>query len=79
MSTTDGLPAALALARRHTIGDLLSKSAARFPDRIAIIWRGSRETYAEFDRTVNRTANSLSRRDRYGFSSGRGTTASRWP
>lgn len=62
MSPADGLRAALALARRHTIGDLLSKSAARFPDRTAIIWRGSRETYAEFDRTANRTANSLSRR-----------------
>src|ERR1700737_3704520 len=50
-------PAALALARRHTIGDLLSRSAARFPDRTAISWQGSRETYAEFDETVNRRAN----------------------
>ena len=55
-------PAALALARRHTIGDLLSKSAARFPERTAIGWRGFRETYAELNETVNRTANSLDER-----------------
>src|SRR6202011_3294759 len=55
-------PAAVALARRHTIGDLLSKSAARFPERTAIGWRGFRETYAELNETVNRTANSLNER-----------------
>jgi fatty-acyl-CoA synthase len=62
MKATDGNQTAVALARRHTIGDLLSRSAARFPDRIAIGWRGKRETYAEFNQTVNRTANSLSER-----------------
>ncbi|MDQ6948639.1 MAG: acyl-CoA synthetase [Actinomycetota bacterium] len=54
--------AALALARRHTVGDLLSKTAARFPERTAIGWRGVRETYAQFNQTVNRTANSLNER-----------------
>jgi fatty-acyl-CoA synthase len=62
LRVADGPPAALALARRHTIGDLLSRSAARFPDRTAISWRGSRETYAEFDETVNRSANTLHER-----------------
>ena len=65
MKTTETVPAelaALAVARRHTIGDLLSKSAARFPDRTAVVWRGSRETYAEFNATVNRTAHSLRER-----------------
>jgi fatty-acyl-CoA synthase len=65
MKTTETVPAelaALAVARRHTIGDLLSKSAARFPDRTAVVWRRSRETYAEFNATVNRTAHSLRER-----------------
>lgn len=57
-----GGQAALTLARRHTVGDLLSRSAARFPQRIAVGWRGQHETYAEFNQTVNRAANSLSER-----------------
>ena len=50
------------IARRHSVGDLLSRTAARFPDRPAIVWRDVRETYAEFNSIVNRTANSLTQR-----------------
>jgi fatty-acyl-CoA synthase len=62
MRASVGDAAALALARRHTIGDLLSRSAARFPERTAIGWRGLRETYAQVNQTVNRAANSLRER-----------------
>jgi fatty-acyl-CoA synthase len=62
MNSTGFAAGSVALARRHTIGDLLSKTAARFPDRTAIVWRGLHESYADFNQAVNRTANSLGRR-----------------
>ena len=49
-------------ARRHTIGDLLARTAARFPGRTALVWGELRETYAELDRTVNRVANAMAAR-----------------
>ena len=58
----DATLAAQAVARRHAIGDLLRRSAARDPDRIAIVYRSVRQTYAELDETVNRTANALAER-----------------
>lgn len=48
--------------RRHAVGGLLTRTAARFPERTAIVWRGQRESYAAFNATVNRTANSLAER-----------------
>jgi fatty-acyl-CoA synthase len=59
-------------ARSHTLGDLLRRSACRFPDRTAIVYREVRHTYAELNNTVNRTANALalrgvSRGDRVGL------------
>ncbi|GAA2066116.1 acyl-CoA synthetase [Streptomyces albiaxialis] len=47
------------LIRSHALGDLLRRTAARTPDRTALVWRGSRETFAELDAAVNRTANAL--------------------
>jgi fatty-acyl-CoA synthase len=49
----------VATARRHTIGDLLRRSALRHPDKLAIVYRDVRQTYAELDDTVNRTASAL--------------------
>ena len=46
--------------RRQTLGDLLRRSAARFPDKLAISCGGVAWTYAEFDRTCNRLARGLS-------------------
>lgn len=48
--------------RQHSLGDLLRRSAARFPAKTAIVHGDRRHTYAELDRTVNRTANALARR-----------------
>ena len=41
------------------IGDFLRNSAARAPDRVALVGRGERITYAEFERSANQLANAL--------------------
>ena len=41
------------------VGDILHKSACRAPDRVALIGRGKRLTYAAFERGANRLANAL--------------------
>ena len=46
-------------ARGQGLGDLLHRSAARTPDKLAIVHRDVRQTYAELDESVNRTANAL--------------------
>ncbi len=55
----DALIATIARSRRHTIGDLLWRSATRFPNKTAIVYGQLRQTYAELDEVVNRTANAL--------------------
>jgi fatty-acyl-CoA synthase len=70
MTTTDApqamydaaLTATIARARGHTMGDLLRRSAARWPDKTAIVFGELRQTFAELDRTVNRVANALAER-----------------
>ncbi len=49
----------VAAARRHTLGDLLRRSAQRVPDKTAIVYREIRQSYAELNDTVNRSANAL--------------------
>jgi fatty-acyl-CoA synthase len=58
----DALTSTIARARRHTLGDLLRRSAARTPDRTALRYRDRSYTYAELDATVDRTANALTAR-----------------
>ncbi|MFG1946790.1 acyl-CoA synthetase [Nonomuraea sp. NPDC048826] len=48
--------------RQHAIGDLLRRSAARHPAKTAIVYGELRQSYADLDRTVNRTANALAAR-----------------
>ncbi len=43
--------------RRHTVGDLLSRSANRFPDKIALIYNTERVTYRELEVRTNQVAN----------------------
>ncbi|MCP9619787.1 long-chain-fatty-acid--CoA ligase [Nocardia otitidiscaviarum] len=52
----------VAEARSQTLGDLLRRSAARHPDKTALVWRGRRESFAELDAAVNRVAHSLADR-----------------
>jgi fatty-acyl-CoA synthase len=49
-------------ARQQTIGDLLRRSAIRFPDRTALVDGELRLSYASLDERVNRTANALAAR-----------------
>ena len=39
--------------------DLLTKTAAKFPDKVAIVSNGSRITYAELDRLCKKVASEL--------------------
>jgi fatty-acyl-CoA synthase len=54
--------ATVARARQHSVGDLLHRTAARYPDKLAVVAGDRRFTYAEFDVAVNRTANALAAR-----------------
>jgi len=53
---------AVARARQHSVGDLLRRTALRYPDKLAVVASGRRVTYAEFDAAVNRCANALAGR-----------------
>ena len=58
----DALTTTIARARRHALGDLLRRSAARVPARTALRYRDRSYTYAELDAVVDRTANALTAR-----------------
>jgi fatty-acyl-CoA synthase len=49
----------VATARQHALGDLLNRTARRFPDKTAIISGDTRLTYTQFHELVNRTARAL--------------------
>ena len=46
-------------ARQHSLGDIPRRSAARHPDRAAIIDGDARFTFAEFEACVDRTASAI--------------------
>src|SRR5215217_8217618 len=54
--------ATIARARQHSVGDLLRRTAARYPDKLAVVAGDLRFTYAEFDAAVNRAAHALADR-----------------
>jgi fatty-acyl-CoA synthase len=54
--------AAIARSRQHSVGDLLHRSARRYPDKLAVVAGDRRVTYAEFDVAVNRVAHALADR-----------------
>ncbi|BAH52083.1 acyl-CoA synthetase [Rhodococcus opacus] len=49
----------LTRARQQSIGDIPRRSAARFPDKLAIVHRDVRLTFAEFDAVIDRVAAAL--------------------
>ncbi|WP_106396647.1 acyl-CoA synthetase [Actinocorallia populi] len=49
-------------ARRHAVGDLLRRTALRYPEKTAIVAGGRRVGFAEFDLAVTRCANALAAR-----------------
>jgi fatty-acyl-CoA synthase len=53
---------AVTRARQHSVGDLLHRTARRYPDKPAVVDGDRRVTYAEFDAAVNRMAHALTTR-----------------
>src|SRR5690349_10759924 len=56
------LSEAVTRARQHSVGDLLRRTARRYPDKLAIVDGATRLTFAEFDAAVNRCAHALAER-----------------
>ena len=52
----------ISIARQQTIGDLLRRSARRYPGKLAIVCGETRWTYAQLDSVVNRLAAGLAGR-----------------
>lgn len=59
---TSDTTAAITRARRHSVGDLLHRTARRVPGKLAVVTGDLRVTYAEFDVAVNRAAHALAER-----------------
>jgi fatty-acyl-CoA synthase len=53
---------AVTQARQHSVGDLLRRTALRYPNKLAVVGGEYRMTYAEFDASVNRCARALADR-----------------
>ena len=62
MSFTPETAESIARARQHSVGDLLRRTALRYPDKLAVVAGDRRVTYAEFDAAVNRCAPRARRR-----------------
>lgn len=52
----------IARARRHSVGDLLHRTARRYPQRLAVVDGEQRFSFAQLDQAVNRTAHALAER-----------------
>lgn len=48
--------------RRNTLGDLLTRTVARYPEKLAFVFNNREVTYRELDELVNKTANGLRNR-----------------
>ncbi|ALG07289.1 acyl-CoA synthetase [Kibdelosporangium phytohabitans] len=53
---------AVTRARQNSVGDVLRRTARRYPDKLAVVAGDLRVTYAEFDTAVNRAAHALAAR-----------------
>src|SRR5882724_5535564 len=56
------MPLSADAARRHTLGDILRRTAARLPGKTAVICGELTWSYAELDQITNRLANGLAAR-----------------
>jgi fatty-acyl-CoA synthase len=52
----------ISLARRHALADLLRRSAARYPDRLAVSDASTTRSFAQLDADASRIANALHER-----------------
>src|SRR3974390_215369 len=48
--------------RHNRLADLLRRSAARHPHKLALVYRDLRQSFAQLDETVNRAANAIAAR-----------------
>ena len=46
-------------SRRQVLGEVLARTARRYPDKLALVFEDERRTFAELDQRVNRLANAL--------------------
>src|SRR5690625_7417785 len=46
-------------ARRNTLGDLLTRTAVKYPEKCAFTYKSRKVTYKELDDLVNQTAHGL--------------------
>jgi len=53
---------AVARARQHSAGDLLRRTALRYPDKLAVVAGERRVSFRDFDAAVNRAAHALADR-----------------
>ncbi len=54
--TPESTQALVARARSNALGDLLRRTAVRYPDKLGVVAGDRRQTFAEFNTSVNRTA-----------------------
>lgn len=59
MQKTSDLEKMLTRVRRNTLGDLLTRTRERMPDKFALAYKDKRLTYAELDDCVNQTAHAF--------------------
>src|ERR1039458_7313573 len=62
MESQSSTPIVVQRVRAQALGDLLRRSALRYPDKLALVSGELRWTYAAFDGAVRRTAAALSGR-----------------
>src|SRR5690625_604535 len=62
VESANKLEAVIQRARRNTLGDILTRSVDRDPDKISFIFKNRKITYKQLDNLVNRTANGLKNR-----------------
>jgi fatty-acyl-CoA synthase len=61
-SFTPQTAASIAVTRQHAAGDLLRRTALRYPGKLAVVAGQRRVSYADFDAAANRCANALAAR-----------------
>lgn len=62
MNTTTSMDQMIKRVRRQTLGDLLKRTSARMPNKLAIVYENERLTYEQLAKLVNQTAHTFTSR-----------------
>ncbi|MBM7632977.1 acyl-CoA synthetase [Geomicrobium sediminis] len=62
MNTTTSMDQMVKRVRRQTLGDLLKRTSARMPNKLAIVYEDERLTYEQLAKLVNQTAHTFTSR-----------------